>query len=156
MVKTFVVTLAVLLAFALPRVVWGAGAQQLTITMDEYAFTPEKITLEAGVPVEVTLVNKGTLIHDLAVYAVPKPGLSGPKLSDWAAGNSYFSGLEVSVAAGPGIEVVRKGPNIVDIKVAAGKSTTLKFTPVKKGTFEAGCLSPGHYEASMKGTWTVK
>mgnify|MGYP001610998524 CR=1 FL=1 len=32
----------------------------------------------------------------------------------------------------------------------------MRFTPTKKGTFEFRCAVPGHYEAGMKGTITVK
>ena len=153
---TLIVTLAVFLAFQAPGAVRGAGAQQLTITLGDFSITPQKITLEAGVPAEITLVNKGTVVHELMVYPMPKPGLSGTKLHEWAEDNSYFKGLEVSVASGPGIQVERKGPSIVDIEVAAGRSTVVKFTPAKAGVFEMSCQVPGHYEIGMKGTLTIR
>ncbi len=153
---TLILALAIFLAFPSPGGVRGSGAQQLTITMGDFSFTPGKITLQAGVPAEIALVNKGTVIHEWAVYLMPKPGLGGTKLHEWAEDNSYFKGLELSVASGPGIEVERKGPSIFNIEVAAGKSTVVKFTPVKMGTFEMGCEVPGHYEIGMKGTLTVR
>jgi len=38
----------------------------------------------------------------------------------------------------------------------AGKSTEILWRFSKPGTFEFACLIPGHYEAGMHGTVTVK
>ena len=133
----------------------GGAAQQIPITMRDFSYTPDRITLQAGVPVEITLVNRGKVKHEFIVYPMPKAGMSGIRLHEWAEDNSYFKGLQV-VVEGRGIEVERKGPSVVEIQVGAGKSAVVKFTPAKKGTFEFACLIDGHYEAGQKGSLTVK
>ncbi len=134
----------------------GGAAQQITITMRDFSYTPDRITLEAGVPVEITLVNRGKVKHKFMVYPMPKAGMSGIRLHEWAEDNSYFKGLQVVVVEGRGIEVERKGPSVVEIQVGTGKAAVVKFAPAKKGTFEFACLIEGHYEAGQKGSLTVK
>ncbi len=127
--------------------------QKLTIIMTEHQLVPKTITVQAGTPVELTLVNKGNLGHDLSVYpALP----SAPK--DWdeyITPNTYFKDMgEVGVAF-PGQGAVA-GTRVFEIEVEKGRSAILNFTPTRKGVFEMGCHVPGHYEAGMKGTFIVK
>jgi uncharacterized cupredoxin-like copper-binding protein len=145
----------VLLGLLVPAAAGGAPAQKITITMRDFSYTPDRVTLQAGVPVELTIVNKGKVGHEFIVYVRPKPGLSGSGLREWAEDNSYFRGRQVAVE-GRGVEVERKGTTVAKIQVSVGKSTTVKFTPAKKGTFEMACLIEGHYEAGQKGTLTIQ
>ena len=146
----------VLLGLLVPAAAGGAPAQKITITMRDFSYTPDRVTLQAGVPVELTIVNKGKVGHEFIVYVRPKPGLSGSGLRERAEDNSYFRGLQVQVVEGPGIEVERKGQTVVEIKVGPGRSTVVRFTPARKGTFEMACLIEGHYEAGQKGTLTIQ
>jgi uncharacterized cupredoxin-like copper-binding protein len=131
----------------------GAPKQKVTVALSEMKFTPSTITVQAGAPVELRLVNRGKQKHEFMVYARPKAGLGMDELEEWAEENSYFKGLRLAVEAA-GVEVV--GTNIFEVEVEPGKSAELSFTPTRKGTFEIGCHIEGHYEAGMKGTLVVK
>jgi len=137
-----------------------AANQKVTVTMGEDGsrmfFRPAQVTLQAGVPVEIVLVNRGKLKHEFMVYARPKPGTSREALHEWAEDNSYFKDLEVKVEGG-GLEVGAR--ELIEIELAAGKSAEVKFTPKKAGTFEMACLIKDpvdHYQAGMKCTVAVQ
>jgi uncharacterized cupredoxin-like copper-binding protein len=49
----------------------------LVITMEEMRFSPNRLDLKAGQSVTVTLVNKGSVRHDLAFPSAEMPGLAG-------------------------------------------------------------------------------
>ncbi len=146
----------VLLGLLVPAAAGGAPAQKITITMRDFSYTPDRVTLQAGVPGEITIVNKGKVGHEFMVYTRPKTGMSGVQMHEWAEDNSYFRGLQVQVGEGPGIKAERKGQTVVEIVVGPGRSTVVRFTPVRKGTFEMACLIEGHYEAGQKGTLTIQ
>ncbi len=151
-----ILSLAILLAFLmLGGAAQSATVQKIAIAMREYTYTPSKVTIEAGVPVEITLVNKGKVTHEFMLYAMPKPGMMGKALHAWAEDHSYFMGMPVAVE-GRGIEVERKGNVLIEVQLGLGKSATVKFTPKMRGTFEFACLISGHYEAGQKGVLVVK
>jgi uncharacterized cupredoxin-like copper-binding protein len=93
---------------------------------NEFTFQPNQVTVQAGQPVTITLVNKGKLDHDLFIEAL---GVKLPPMG--------------------------KNPKDHPM-LAPSKSVTLTFTPAKKGTFEFICTVPGHKEAGMKGVIVVK
>lgn len=85
------------------------------------------------------------------------------KASEWK-----FQPAEVMLAAGVSVQLteINDGTTQHDFSIEAlgvslplldpGKSQSVRFTPTKKGTFEFKCTVPGHAEAGMKGTITVK
>jgi uncharacterized cupredoxin-like copper-binding protein len=131
----------------------AAKAQKLTITLTEFRFTPRTVTLQVGVPVELTLANKGTVDHEFMVYAPPK---SAP--DDWdeyVMENTYFKDMgEVAVVFRNQGAVA--STRMFEVELEKGKTATVLFTPTRKGTFEIGCHVEGHYEGGMKGTLVVK
>lgn len=149
-----ILVVAALLVFL--TIGWAAGGakeQKITITMREFSFTPAKITLQAGVPAEIVLVNKGKVNHEVMVYDTPKG-----KVSDWddyAEESTYFKDMGEVEGEFPGVGSVA-GTSIFEVQVRPGKSAELKFMPKRTGTFEIGCHYEGHYEAGMKGVLTVK
>src|SRR5712691_4893677 len=69
----------------------AAKEQKVTIVMTEFKFSPAMVTLQAGVPAAIVLVNKGNVAHEFMVYKTP----SG-KISDWdeyIMPNTYFKNL---------------------------------------------------------------
>jgi uncharacterized cupredoxin-like copper-binding protein len=135
----------------------GAGAspavQKVTITMTEFKYAPQTVTLRAGVPAEITLVNQGRDDHELMVYA---PAKTPPDAwDDYAMAHTYFHDMGEVMGTFPGQGHV-SGTRIFEILVAAHRSAVLSFTPKTKGIFEMGCHLPGHYESGMKGVWVVK
>lgn len=135
---------------------WTAGAakeQKVTITMREYSFSPARVTLQAGVPAEIVLVNKGKIKHEFMVYDTPKG-----TVSDWdehVMANTYFKDMGEVEGEFEGIGAVA-GTRVFEVEVQPGKRAELKFTPTRKGTFEIGCHYEGHYEAGMRGVLVVK
>jgi uncharacterized cupredoxin-like copper-binding protein len=133
---------------------WGAAAQKVTIVMRDFSYSPAKVTLQGGVPAEVTLINRGKLPHDFTIYDRPRLMMMGGNTGqEWVERTNYFHKVNVTVAGG---KVRRHQGDFMELMVAAGKSATLRFIPMKKGTFEFGCLISGHYEAGQKGVLTVK
>lgn len=99
---------------------------EVKIVAAEFKFTPDRVTAPAGVPLRITLVNDGVIEHDLRIQA----------LGVWLPGQPR-GGQEVRV-------------------LAPGRSLTVTTTPTKKGSFEFWCTIPGHKEAGMKGTITIR
>lgn len=130
---------------------WGATSQTITLTMREFTFRPSKIALQGGVPVEIKFVNRGNVSHDFTAYDTPRK--TGPMIVEWAEKTNYFHNVEVSVEGG---RVRHSGGVFFALTLLPGKSATITFVPVKKGTFEFGCLIEGHYEAGQKGVFVVK
>ncbi len=133
----------------------AAKGQKVTIVLSEFKFTPATITLQAGVPTEVTLVNRGAVIHEFAVYTKPPVGQKITEWDEWVIPNTYFQGIgEVnSEIVGFG---TTNGTALFEFEVPKGRSVTIKFVPKRKGTFEMACHQQGHYEAGMVGTLVVK
>lgn len=153
--KRVLVTAVTLALLALPGVAGGAAKQKVTIAMGEEGgrmyFRPDRVTLSAGVKAEITLVNRGAQPHEWMVY--PMPTAPGKPDHEWTEDNSYFKGVEVT-AEGEGLEVVTR--DLLELELKPGKRAEVTFTPTKRGTFQMGCLLPGHWEAGMKGTLIVK
>ncbi|HXF81682.1 MAG TPA: cupredoxin domain-containing protein [bacterium] len=128
-------------------------AQKVTLTMTDFKFTPAQVTVTAGTPVEITLVNKGKVEHEFMVYPAPKR--APEDWDEYLMPNTFFKDMgEVEVEfEGQGAVA---GVSIFEVEVKPGKEATVHFTPNKKGTFEIGCHVEGHYEAGMKATLTVK
>jgi uncharacterized cupredoxin-like copper-binding protein len=131
------------------------GEQQLTLTLTEFRFVPAQVAVRSGVPVQIQLVNRGAVEHEFMVFEKPKAGAMSMDLHEWARERSYFLRANPRVE-GAGVDVERRGKDVVMVMLPPGKSATFRFTPKKTGTFEIGCLVPGHYEAGMKGTFTVR
>lgn len=132
----------------------GAGKEQkVTITMTEFKFAPARITLQAGIPAELILINKGKIEHEFMVYAAPKA-----RVSDWdeyVMANTYFKNMGEIKGEFEGIGAVA-GTSVFEVEVQPGQRAELKFTPTRKGTFEIGCHVEGHYEAGMKSVLVVR
>ncbi len=152
-------SLGIVLLAALAVLVTMGGAagaakrEKVTIALTEFKFTPATITLKAGVPVEIVLVNRGKVEHEFLVYETPKGKVSD--WDEWVMPNTYFKDMGEVEGEFPGIGAVA-GTSVFEVEVKPGKRAELKFTPTRKGTFEIGCHVAGHYEAGMKGVLVVK
>lgn len=150
----WILTLSLMLALTGDAPAAGA-VQRITIIMRDFSYSPNKVTVQAGTPVEITLVNRGKVAHEFMMYDLPKAmGSMGPMGGhEWAEKTNYFRGHDVKVTGG---QIERKAGAVFEIVVGPGKSATIQFTPTKKGTFEISCQISGHYEAGQKGTITVR
>jgi uncharacterized cupredoxin-like copper-binding protein len=111
-----------------------ATAEKLTIELGEMYFTPNDITLEAGKPYILTLVNVGAVKHEFTA-------------------SEFFWTVATRKAQTAESEV--KVPFFTEIEVFAGKSVDLYLIPLIPGTYDLKCEIEGHFEAGMFGTITV-
>ncbi len=132
--KVFPVFLAVLLSAC----AGGQSVSKVTVTMSEFAFEPASITVAAGQPVEITLINDGAIEHDFAIEVIPaedvstEGSMSGHDMSD------QHAEFDLHTATGP------------------GETSVLRFTPTQPGTYKIICSVPGHLDAGMTGELIVK
>ena len=112
-------------------------ASVVRIEMSEYAFTPAQVTLKAGKPVTLTVVNVGRATHMFTSTYLASQDLE-------------VESADIEVDAPKGVKYV---------KVQPGKSAEIKFTPMQNGTFEFSCdvKSGGrsHRDRGMKGQLVV-
>jgi uncharacterized cupredoxin-like copper-binding protein len=132
--KVFPIFLAVLMSAC-------AASQPTTmvsVNLNEFAFEPGTITVTAGQPVELTLVNDGAVEHDFAIEIIPaedistEGSMSGHDMSD------EHSEFTLHTATAP------------------GETSVLRFTPTQPGTYKIICSVPGHLDAGMTGELIVK
>ncbi len=130
------------------------------VHMTEYAYQPSSISVKVGQPVTINLINDGTLAHEITfgrdvVTTDNRP--TGFKTDMFES-----SGVEPTVTApdGSAIDLHPNGKTgVVIILQKTGDQATISFTPNKAmvGEWEMGCFEQDgvHYQAGMKGTFTV-
>ncbi len=139
--RSVVVGLIVVVALGVGSV-WQGWAQakygsKVRIELSEYSFNPAAITLKAGTPVELEVVNTGKETHMFA--------------------SKYLGSQDLEVEGG-GVEVdAPKGVKYV--RLEPGKSVEIKFKPRGKGKFDFSCEmkkdGKPHHALGMKGEITV-
>ena len=113
-------------------------ARTVTVIMsDDYGmkFTPDHLDVKKGEQVHFIIQNKGALKHEFMLASV--------------ADNDKHAKLMQKY---PDME--HDDPNAKSVD--PGKSEEILWRFSKGGTFEFACLIPGHREAGMHGTVTVK
>lgn len=148
--------LAVAGLLVLAAAAWAAPLQKITVTMRDFGYTPSKITLQSGTPAQISFINKGKVTHEFMLYGMPKDRSSmmgGEMGHEWVEQTNYFKGLKATTTGG---KEKRKAGALFELRIAAGKTATVTFTPVKKGTFEFGCMIADHYESGQRGVLVVK
>ena len=131
--------LAVLLfAVFLSACAGGSAPTKATITMTEFGFEPNTISVTAGSPVELTLVNEGAIEHDFVIEVIPVTNISSSNSGDHHMATDEHSEYDLHTST------------------AAGETSTLTFTPTESGTYQIICSVPGHKDAGMTGELIVK
>ena len=108
----------------------------VTVSMaDDMRFTPADITVKRGETVRFVVHNDGKVLHEMVL---------GTKeaLKAHAELMKKFPEMEHADA------------NMAHVKPGKEGEIVWKFT--KAGDFQFACLQPGHFEAGMVGTLTVK
>ena len=108
----------------------GAGGTTLKVTGKDIAFTETQLTASANQPLTVNFTNSGALAHSIIFDLPPANDKAGDV------------GVPAGWANGQG--------------VAAGQSATLSLPGLPAGQYRYYCAVPGHSEAGMVGTLTVK
>lgn len=112
---------------------WDAG-QTLRIELGEMFFKPKQITLKAGTPYVLQLVNTGKKKHEFVA-------------------DDFFATVAFRKAENAFGEY--KGPMLREAEVFAGKQLDLYIIPTKAGSYLLVCELEGHREAGMEGKITV-
>ncbi len=102
---------------------------------DKMRFSPASLTVKQGETVKFVVRNSGKTMHEMVLGTMKE-------LKEHA-------------------EMMRKHPTMEHDEpymahVAPGKTGTMVWQFTKAGEFHFGCLVPGHFEAGMAGTITVK
>ena len=101
---------------------------------DTMRFSPESININQGDIVRFVVSNNGTLQHEFVLG-------TNESLEEHAKLMIKFPGMEHEEA--------------YMAHVNPGKDMDIIWKFTEAGTFEFGCLLPGHYDAGMKGTIKV-
>lgn len=121
------------------------AARVVQIELSQLRFDPSTIVVTAGETVTFRIVNKDTVMHELAAgrQAQAEGGFS----------DDFFKSVALRVSGGSMME----GHVGKSIMVDPGESAEITFTvPDTRGSFEIGCFVPGHYASGMKGTLIVR
>jgi uncharacterized cupredoxin-like copper-binding protein len=102
---------------------------------DTMRFTPDRIEVKRGETVSFVVRNAGKVMHEFVIGTLPA-------LNEHA-------------------ELMKKHPGMEHgepymAHVGPGRTQRIHWTFTEAGTYHAGCLIPGHWEAGMKATITVK
>lgn len=104
-------------------------AMSVEIVLADFSFSPKALTLKAGQPVTLRLVNRGSGGHDFTARA-------------------FFSAATMDASAR---SVLRKGR----VSLKKGESHAITLTPAR-GQYEVHCSHFLHTSFGMKGTITVE
>jgi len=130
-----------LIALALGLTACGGApsrVQEIQVETNEFKFSPATIQVEVGRPVKLTLLNKGSIEHDLSVVEIL---LTDVKTTTNSGGHD-MGGASVQ----PKLHVA----------AVAGKTSVIEFTPTRPGTYDVICTVTGHKEAGMLAQLIVK
>jgi len=101
---------------------------------DKMRFSPDTITVKQGETVKFVVKNSGKIMHEFVLGTMVE-------LKEHSALMQKFPGME------------HDEPYMAH--VAPGKTETITWQFTKSGSFNFGCLIPGHFEAGMVGKVTV-
>lgn len=114
----------------------------IRIVATDMKFDRKTITVKAGETIRFVVVNKGEQVHDLT--------LGTPVIQA-----AHRKSMMKMMNNGMDLEKMdHSDPNAVMVKPGETKELIWKFS--KARSFEFGCNVPGHYEAGMKGSITIR
>ncbi len=105
------------------------------VMSDDMKFTPANIDVKRGETIRFVVRNAGGIKHDMVIGSMAE-------LKQHAEMMRKMPGME------------HDEPNMVTLD--PGKSAELIWQFTKAGRFDFACLQPGHFEAGMMGTVSVK
>ncbi len=108
----------------------GQGAESLSVSLTDYAFSPATLSLKAGTAYSLHLANAGSKDHD---FSAPE----------------FFAAAQV---APEDQGKIKNGTVAVD----SGKAVDITVTPQRPGTYSLKCTHFMHSSMGMHGTITVQ
>jgi uncharacterized cupredoxin-like copper-binding protein len=120
---------------AIVEAVDWSNAEERTVVLDEFKFSPADLTFKVNQPYELTLSNEGGVGHNFVSPAF---------FSAIAVKGLVFADGEVNL------------PLLDSVALEAGETNILIFVPLKGGTFPLVCDQPLHETFGMEGTVTIE
>ena len=113
-----------------------ANARVINVNMtDEMRFSPATVMVSRGETVKFVVKNSGQLKHEMTLGTMDEL-------------------VEHATVMEKNPEMEHDDPNAVTVDPGTTKTILWKFT--KAGTFDYGCLVPGHMQGGMKGKIIVR
>ena len=141
------------IAFAAEQTAFGIAGdpakvtRTITIDMsDDMRYKPAQVDVKQGETVRFVVANKGAIVHELVLGTKAEIDRHAKAMKSAPPPDAH--------AHHAAQQHVHAAPSMVHVE--AGKSGEIVWRFNRAGTFEYACLVPGHYEAGMKGTISVK
>jgi uncharacterized cupredoxin-like copper-binding protein len=112
-----------------------SNAEERTLVLDEFSFSPSDLTFKVNQPYELTLSNEGSVAHN---FVAPE------FLDAIAVKGLVFADGEVNL------------PLLEFVAMEAGETNTLIFVPLRQGNFPLVCNKPLHETFGMEGTIRIE
>lgn len=122
----------------------GGDGSKITVVASDFSFQPREVRVQAQQRFTVTLRNKGSVLHDWTVDAIPVTAVSGKESP--AHDMAGMAGMTGTAA----------GEHALHVAAAAGKSSEVTFTAAKPGEYTFYCTVLGHRQAGMEGKIIVE
>lgn len=133
-VRRVLVVLALALAACGGTAANSTAPKTMTISMTEFQFQPQDITVNVGQPIKLVLKNNGTVLHDLVSMDAKV------EVMEEHGAEHDMAGMETTLHAA----------------VEPGQESTIEFKATQAGTYTFNCSVAGHKEAGMVGKLIVK
>jgi uncharacterized cupredoxin-like copper-binding protein len=140
MYRKLVLALSGLVVAVLLVACGGGGGERIEIeALDELAWDPASVTVQAGETVTFVVTNEGQAQHEFVL---------GPEHVQEAHEQAAAGGMEHGEAGGEEAMAV--------LELAPGETKEATVTFDEPGEILYGCHEPGHYDGGMVGTVTVE
>lgn len=113
----------------------GEASTDLSVTVQEFQFTPNTWTVPAGEEVSIEITNQGSVTHE---WVLLQEGVTIASEADLPETEEELLADFVNV----------------EEEVEAGETKTLTFQAPPAGTYQIICAIEGHFDAGMEGTLT--
>lgn len=127
------------LARAQDKEIQWSRARVVRVALVDVAFSPDKLTFDAGVPYRLIVQNEGLHGHDFV-----SPGF-------FEAIATKRTVIKTNIT-----EKTFEFPFIESVDLAPNETQELLFVPVRRGTYELVCSYPQHISLGMQGKITVR
>ena len=122
---------ATLACLALTSCGASGPSTDIDLTMTDFQFTPNSVTIPAGQEIALHVANTGAVAHEFVIFKLGTD--AGDEFDEGDQQNVYWK-----------------------VEALPGQSATLTFTaPTEPGEYSVVCGIPGHIMAGMVGKLTV-
>jgi uncharacterized cupredoxin-like copper-binding protein len=128
---------------------------RLEVVLQDYAFETDELSVPAGQPLTIVIVNRDEVSHPLSFGR----GLLEEDGRPAGYADGLFAGLDARVTPTAAVLSPEPPDNSSTVQVRGGETVTIEVTLTEDrvGSWEVGCfLGQGcHYEAGLEATLTV-